>query len=240
MLLFFSTINIFNNKEYTMKKIIRLTESDVSRIVRKVLSEQDFGISDFFVNQGKKLVSQSQQQGGGMKKLSKTISGGLANAKDTLAWKKYPCIINNPNFNNKKSFKSKKDGSLVYSIPSKKHHKNYNFYNSGKVIDSNNSVGTFRCVGGRVGIKWQSGPAKKYYDSKKQQTTKPPVKTTGQKPLPTTKPTTPVKPTTQPVKPVTTGPTQTQFTPSPEAAPETFDDSQIPLAEKYYLRRYSR
>jgi len=224
-----------------MKKIIRLTESDVSRIVRKVLSEQDFGISDYFVNQGKKLVSQSQQQGGVMKKISNAISGGLVSAKDTLAWKKFPCIINNPYFNNKKPFIHTKSKTLAYFIPSKKYPgRAYNYFNVGRVVDNQNSTGTFKCTNGKVDITWQSGPAKKYQDSKKQQTTKPPVKTTGQKPLPTTKPTTPakpttpVKPTTQPAKPIT------QFTPSPAVAPQTFDDSQIPLAEKYYLRRYSR
>ena len=34
-------MDIFITKEYIMKKIIRLTESDLARIVRRVISEQD-------------------------------------------------------------------------------------------------------------------------------------------------------------------------------------------------------
>jgi hypothetical protein len=33
---------IFINKEYVMKRIIRLTESDLARIVKRVISERDF------------------------------------------------------------------------------------------------------------------------------------------------------------------------------------------------------
>ena len=33
---------IFINKEYIMKRIIRLTESDLARIVKRVISERDF------------------------------------------------------------------------------------------------------------------------------------------------------------------------------------------------------
>ena len=33
---------VFIGKQYTMKKIVRLTESDLARIVRRVISERDF------------------------------------------------------------------------------------------------------------------------------------------------------------------------------------------------------
>ena len=78
-----------------MKKIIRLTESDLSRIVKRVIMESKFGDVKPLLNEGD-LPTHPKNCGWGTDSKSYEISGWMCPKSVPIDWSNYPCVPSHP------------------------------------------------------------------------------------------------------------------------------------------------
>lgn len=78
-----------------MKKIIRLTESDLARIVKRVIMESKFGDVKPLLNEGD-LPTNTKNCGWGTDSKSYEISGWMCPKSVPIDWSNYPCVPSHP------------------------------------------------------------------------------------------------------------------------------------------------
>jgi hypothetical protein len=120
-----------------MKKVIRLTESDLEKIVKKVLKEQSVsGAPNYGVIDWKSYNKPSPQQ--------KVTNFKITSVKDKKNYEMFfDCVKKSP----KKQILKTKSGYLVILIDG------YYFYNNGRVKKPNNEMANYFCFKNGVKIK---------------------------------------------------------------------------------------
>ena len=127
-----------------MKKVIRLTESDLEKIVKRILKEQSvIGAPNYGMIDWNDSDNPSSQQKATNKKDVKITS-----VKDKKNYEIFiDCVKNSP----KKQILKTKSGNLIILING--HH----FYNNGRVKKPNNEMANYFCYEDGVRIKNDSG-----------------------------------------------------------------------------------
>jgi len=127
-----------------MKKVIRLTESDLEKIVKKVLKEQSvIGAPNYGVIDWKSYNKPSPQQ-----KVTNKKNVKITSVKDKKNYEIFiDCIKNSP----KKQILKTKSGNLIILIDG------YHFYNNGRVKKPDNEMANYFCYEDGVKIKNDSG-----------------------------------------------------------------------------------